>query len=184
MPLYGKKIKKFTLLFLIFISGSIYSQKPNLGINIGLSYLNANEYYNFSPLNLYLNVRQEILENTNIKFNIGLSFYAEEYGGLDFNLLLENEFYKKLKIICGVNAHQNGGISHGTSTYTETYSKVFYHYVLGLGINITKHSSFDLSLMIPNNKEFGYSVDHSNEKSKTNYKYLNYILKLDYEFYF
>ncbi|MCB9247638.1 MAG: hypothetical protein H6613_03435 [Ignavibacteriales bacterium] len=129
---------------------NIYSQKPNIGISIGLSYLNTNEYNNFSPLNLYLNLRQEIIENTNIKLNIGLAFYAEEYGGLDYNLLLENELYKKLKIICGINAHQNGGVSHGTSTYTETYSKnilslctwtwhkYYKIYKCGFIINVTK----------------------------------------------
>jgi hypothetical protein len=178
------KMIKYTLLLLLFINLSIYSQKPDIGMSIGLSYLNTNEYNNISPFNLSFNLRQEIVENTNIKFNIGLAFYAEEYGGLDFNLLLENELYKKLKIIGGINAHMNGGVSHGTMTYTETYSKTFYHYVLGFGINITNHSSVDLLLMLPSNREFGYSNDHSYEVSKTNYKYLDYILKLGINFYF
>ena len=122
-------MKKYALLLLFFVSGINYSQKPNLGIGIGLSFLNSNEYNFVSPIHFSLNLRQKIVDKTNIKFDIGFAFYAEEYGGLDLNLLLENEIYKKMKIIGGINSHHNGGIAHGTAFSTETYSKTFYNYI-------------------------------------------------------
>jgi hypothetical protein len=175
-------MKKYLLLIFIFISSNIYSEGPKIGIRLELSFLNSNEYGNVSPLNLYVNLRQLIIENTNIKFNLGLSFYAEEYGGLSYSLLIENEFYKNIKVIGGINYLQNGGVSHGTSVYTETYSNTFFHYVVGVGINLSKDTSIDMLLLLPNKKEFGFSRDAFIDK--TSFKNLNNIIKLGMEYYF
>ena len=178
-------MRKHYIIILFFLSINIFPQTPEFGIRWELSYLSSNEYSNITPLNFYLNIRQKIIYDTNIKINLGLSFYAEEYGGLSYGLLFENEYYKKNKIIAGINFFQNGGVSHGTQVYTESYSKTFFHYVLGAGYKISPDTSIDLLFLIPIESEFGYSSEFTDAYDyRRLYKRLNIIVKLGLEFYF
>ena len=171
-------MKKNVLILFFLLAPILNTYSSGFGFRYEFSYLSTNLKDHASPVNIFLSFKTNIYSLTYLKLNLGLSHYEELYGGLNGSVFIENEFYKTIKVIMGVNIHKNGGTAHGT---IEAFKKIFVHLVIGGGINVSKDTSLDFLVYFPTEKK--YSANYYKSPIIA-YRKVNYILKLGLDYYF
>jgi len=148
-------------------------------------YQTNNTKFVISPApSIHLSLNYKLSDSYSISLMPGVlfSFLEEDFSGYDLTIFGSRSFEESHFFIeAGINLHLNGGVSHGTSWYSEASLKLIPFLFAGGGLKLSDVASVDITFHLPLINEYGYDSISGDVYNVSGPKLIYFMTKIGFQ---